>query len=272
MAPPLSQSTHLILVCCHAIYVSGPTHGTSEKEWLIAPFQKGETPTFTKHIKTGLSLLSSSPYSLLIFSGSKTRPETNVSEARSYLDLCLENDFWSLAGFQVEDASNLRRRVVLEEQALDSFGNLMFSILRFWKLTDRWPEKISVVSHEFKRSRFLDLHVKAIRWPVEKVKFVGVDPEYMVKGSEEWDEKRADEVLRGERERGYKAWEGDLLGVGSELKGKRIARNFWGVDQVWFENEEDRRKSGVKSKVVKGESGHNEEVLSDERQNWEDRG
>ncbi|TVY40395.1 Uncharacterized protein LOCC1_G006004, partial [Lachnellula occidentalis] len=131
--------THLILVCCHAIYLGGPTQGTSEAEWLIAPFQATETPTFTSHITTALALLSSTPSALLIFSGSSTRAETRKSEARSYLDLCIDNGFW---GYGAED---LRGRILLEEQALDSFANLVFGVLGFWRAVGEWPEMVTVV-------------------------------------------------------------------------------------------------------------------------------
>jgi hypothetical protein len=63
------EVTQLIIVCCHGIWVGGPSLGVEEAEWLIAPFQHGETPTFADHIKAGLRLLSSTLSSLLIFSG-----------------------------------------------------------------------------------------------------------------------------------------------------------------------------------------------------------
>ena len=63
------EATRLIIVCCHGIWLGGLSLGGDEAEWLIAPFQREETPTFTEHIKVGFRLLSSSPGSLLIFSG-----------------------------------------------------------------------------------------------------------------------------------------------------------------------------------------------------------
>lgn len=197
-----------------------------------------------------------------MLSGSRTRKESEKSEARSYLDLAEENDFWGLL------SGDERERIVLEEQALDSLGNLVFSVTAFWKRTGTWPERITVVSHGFKRERILGLHVAAMRWPRERVEFVGIDPAYMREGSGEWDGERAEEVRRGERERGVRAWEGDRFGVGAVLRGKRRERNPWGVGQLLFESDAERVRSGIRSEVVDYRDSL-EERLKDEKQPWE---
>ena len=82
---PIAQ---LIVVCCHGIWLGGPSSGADEGEWLIASFQHGETPTFTEHIRAGLRLLSSSPQALLIFSGYHSAPNMIC---RSVTDVTLED-------------------------------------------------------------------------------------------------------------------------------------------------------------------------------------
>ncbi|KAH7419957.1 hypothetical protein BKA64DRAFT_752506 [Cadophora sp. MPI-SDFR-AT-0126] len=349
---PHPLPTHLIIVCCHAIYTgpstppppspsssqspSNPTAPSHPSNWLLAPFQTDEIPTFTAHIQAGLKLLASpSPLpspattgtdqnsnpvpvsdldqdssatspskqnpnqptdstfdSLLIFSGSKTRPEINISEARSYLNYTLANSFWSLLPpapnptnsahpNQKQERELLTSRILLEEQALDSFHNILFSLLLFWKTTARWPEKMTVVSHGFKRARFVELHVKALRFPLARVRFVGVDPGYMLADGG-YDVVRAEDVRKGEKERGFGAWVEDVRGEGGVLRGKRAGRWCWGVDQRWFEDgvegERMRRESGVGSRRVEwvGVDGMGrervfvEEVLGSGRQPWEE--
>lgn len=269
---PDSLPTHLIVICCHAIYIP-PTHRplpispantstTIENNWLISSFQTNETDTFTAHLKAGLTLLATPPTdSLLVISGSKTRPEIDLSEAASYLALAIEHNFWDLfpRDAPVSDLNRLeeperavnafKEKIILDEQALDSFGNLTFSILAFWRRTGDWPERITIVSHGFKRARFLDVHVRALGIPREMVRFVGIDPGYMDPLSEDFDLERSEDVRAGERERGLTAWREDKRGVGRVLRGKRIGRNWWGIGQSLFESVEERERSGLQTSL-----------------------
>lgn len=127
------------------------------------------------------------------------------------------------------------------------------------------------MTHAFKEERVLRLHFEeALRFPVERVDFVGVDPGYMDAENEGFDGVRREEVIRGERERGYLAWEGDVIGAGEGLREKRRGRNSWGVWQGLFVSEGEREVSGLRTRVL--EDG--EEVLvcsKGERFPWEER-
>ncbi|CAD6444725.1 4869449d-9f57-4ceb-a6d5-d242b3d9eb08 [Sclerotinia trifoliorum] len=121
--PSNPTPTHLILLTCHSIYVSGdPTYPTS---WLLAPFQKAgnEHLTFLNHITLASSLLSSDPNALLVISGGSTRKEVCKSEARGYFEVGKERGLWSEEGFE--------GRIILEEKALDSYGNLLRGLIAF---------------------------------------------------------------------------------------------------------------------------------------------
>ncbi|KAJ5369256.1 uncharacterized protein N7496_009016 [Penicillium cataractarum] len=224
--PITDRLTHLIVVCCHAIYIGGPTHGLEENEWLIEPFQREETPTFINHAKAGLRALANDPHGLLVFSGGPTkRPRTDLSEGQSYLNLVRDNNY-----FQHEpDLSTIDpSRVVAESHATDSYQNVLFSILRFRFHTGVYPNRVTVVTHEFKRARFVECHFPAMgllhRFASEevvhdpRVSVIGIDPPEEVTPIES--------LIRGESLRGIGLWRRDLYGVGQDLAGKRIIRGW----------------------------------------------
>ena len=112
----------------------------------------------------------------------------------------------------------LEVRVVTEENAVDSYQNLLFSLLQFYSILNKWPAHITLVSHDFKRKRFIELHCPAIRWPLERFTYVGIDPPEEVVS-------RLDLEL-GEFNKGYGSFKRDPYGVRTYLKDKRESRGW----------------------------------------------
>jgi hypothetical protein len=204
---------------------------TDTSHRVIEPFQIGETPTFISHIKAGLDALDSDNTRLLVFSGGDTkRGKTSLSEATSYRNLALTNDLFG-------HPSSLASRIFTDDNATDSFQNVLFPIVAFALYTAKYmkveevqdqgmveshkfPKHLTVVGHEFKRRRFEELHLAAIRWPKDSAwfKYVGIDPPMDVV-------KRL-ETLNGEMLKGYGAWQRDLYGTRELLASKRLARGW----------------------------------------------
>ncbi|KAL2160613.1 hypothetical protein VTH06DRAFT_1301 [Thermothelomyces fergusii] len=240
--------THLIIVCGHAVWVGGPKNGWDEAEWLIQDFQRGETPTFIEHIKAGVRLLRQDDDATLVFSGGATREEVPLSEARSYYNLGRANQWFGLlaAGGPSAPDPAPESRMLLEERALDSYDNVLLSIVAFWRRHAVWPQRVTIVSHEFKRGRIVDGHCAAIGFPLERVAFVGINPPDVESSgsasSGASDTKK--EAMEGVR-RALGQWADDPHGVGSQLMAKKIERNHWGTRHPLFESDEERQRSGV---------------------------
>ncbi|KAJ6112179.1 hypothetical protein N7523_008240 [Penicillium sp. IBT 18751x] len=222
----------LIVVCCHAIYLGGPNRGHSDNEWLIEPFQKGETDTFMKHAKAAVELLVDSPDGWLVFSGGPTkRPRTELSEAQSYFNLVRDNDFFNMA-HQIDT-----ERIIIEPRATDSYQNVLFSLLEFRLCTGHYPDSVAVFTHKFKSTRFLEYHFPAIgllpNLPAavtegsRDAEVWGFDPPEHVTSQES--------LIKGEALRGIGLWKKDLYGAGDELARKRKDRGWEpGMERVFL--------------------------------------
>ena len=222
-----------------------------------------------------------------------TRKETPLSEARSYANLAAANDYFGLVPLAPETSGSApdhplspiphHPRVMVEERALDSYHNVLFSILQFWRNHDSavWPQHLTIVSHGFKRARLVESHCSAIAYPLDRVRFVGINPPNLPADLVAADQAGADvlslaqlddssgiseekaEAMKGAREViGH--WMEDPHGVGEILAGKRKSRNCWGVEQLFFSSHEERERSGVKTRLL----GEDIEVLDGEAQPW----
>lgn len=94
-----------------------------------------------------------------------------------------------------------------------------------------WPQNLIIISHQFKESRFRDLHLPAIKAPIRDVDFVGIDPPF--------DKEKLAQIIEGDRLRGYGVWKDDLYGTGDLLREKRVSR---GWDETAFVNQVIRKE------------------------------
>lgn len=169
---PWSALQHLVIVAGHSVFI-GTDLGRveSESSWMLEPYQRGHVPTYLAHIRAGVERAAADNASMLLFSGGDSR--------RSAGPRCEAESYWNVAEakqwYGHRDA--VRWRAVTEEFARDSFENLLFSVCRFRQLTGRrYPRRITLVSMDIKRRRFVDMHRVAMRYPLERFEFVGIDP------------------------------------------------------------------------------------------------
>lgn len=195
------------------------------------------------------------PLKRLTVASGPTDASTPLSEGRSYANLAAANNYWGLLGSSPAPSDiparshplspiPLHPRVECEERALDSYQNILFSMIQFWRSTSRWPSSLTIVSHAFKRRRLVEAHCNAMLFPIEKVHFVGLNPPGVP------------DVVDQE-EKAVIEWLEDPQGQSHSLKSKRARRNRWGVSQSLFVDEEERRRSGIATKLL--EDG--EEIL-----------
>lgn len=261
--PDYAGFQSLVVVCCHGIFHPDasssdfPLHDPHfESNWHLAEFQKsnpdtgkpGEQDTFLAHALAGIDTLirELSPdvpsRTLLVMSGGPTkRSLTPLSEARSYYHAALAHELAQghRGGGQTHQLFS-QGRILLEENATDSFQNLLFSILLFRQTTGRYPAQIRVITHAFKARRFLDLHAPAIRWPAEIIQVQGIDP--VMSGAER------EQTIQGEEMYGIAPWLEDPLGTGDVLADKRKNR---GWDEQVAEQLVDGLEDSVKD-LIKG--------------------
>lgn len=198
------MATKLIIVAGHSVTISGHLQDANhdENDWYLLDYQKhhGLPEAITKHIEAGIGYAGKDSRALLIFSGGQTRGSIGPeSEGSSYYRVADVMNLWSQPiarrgklyvrgrndGNYHGDNNNdvmddptrtVRARTITEEYATDSFQNLLFSICRFYEITGRYPTDITMISYTFKQHRFESLHVPALRWPLDKFHYVGVDP------------------------------------------------------------------------------------------------
>ena len=161
---PLAHLTSLVLVACHSVYTGLDFQNPEDASaWALLDYQKsteGQTHSFLEHIMLGVEEAAKDDSALLVFSGGQTRKTAGPrAESQGYW-LVAESMGWFGTGRVVRDRS------FTEEHSRDSLENLVFSLCRFYELTGRYPEQLTIVSYDFKEERFLDAHAAALGWCV----------------------------------------------------------------------------------------------------------
>ncbi|KAL1920015.1 uncharacterized protein VTP21DRAFT_1161 [Calcarisporiella thermophila] len=218
--PPFPHLRDLVIVAGHAVYSAHQFDIDSiraDRSWVLEEFQKGgQVSTFLEHIKAGSNLAVKNEEALLVFSGGQTRKRAGMrSEAQSYYEIA------HALGYLPSEPSNLSdtpaspfSRAATEEYARDSYENLLFSLCRFYELTGMFPRSVTMVSFDFKRQRFVDLHRRALRFPLERFTYVGIDPERGTLGR-----------VMGEKANSLGPFQEDLYGCHGRLREKKLTRN-----------------------------------------------
>ncbi|KAI5969181.1 hypothetical protein CANMA_001848 [Candida margitis] len=208
---------HLIIVPCHGIYKLGQPQAKQES-WYLADFQLdgNDHLCFLEHLEQALGELKKDPQSYLIISGGETKKEAGpTSEAFSYyalIDQVVKNE----VGVD---------RVTTENYARDSFENVIFSICRFYEVWKKYPEQITIIGFEFKRDRFLDLHLsQALKFPQDRVNYIGNSP-HPIYPAEAEKEAYFKDLQSSEYKNAVQQFKKDWYGVQQNLKTKRKKRN-----------------------------------------------
>jgi hypothetical protein len=149
-------------------------------------------------------------------------------------NVALENGLFGLD----TNPPSLASRLFIDRYATDSYQNVLFPLIQFplfvadlrQRLSistaeDRAlssetaaPNKMTIISHAFKRPRFLELHVPTIGYPVSQTEYIGIDPPFSTT--------KMAEIEEGEQSRGYGAWKTDPDGTGVLLRTKREKRGW----------------------------------------------
>lgn len=211
--------TKLVILPCHSIWQPGPSLGEDKREWTLADFQHDgqDHLCFREHIQRVVSVLENDSLSYLIISGGQTKRECGpVSELYSYYHLaqCMR---------QCDDS--LFDRITTEEFARDSFENVLFLICRFFEVHGYYPSQVCVVGFEFKRKRFLDLHLKSgLRFDPSNMEYIGNDLKPIDMSDREKDLYYAN-LATSEEKHAFEPFSRDLYGLTPPLSTKRQMRN-----------------------------------------------
>lgn len=233
---PKKAPTNLIILPCHSVYKDevisniDPNAGSKSESWILAPFQveADDHLSFIDHVERCNTLIKKrSDDAVLMLSGGFTKSQLELSESRSYFNLGLQRGWF--------DESMLNKSIFLEEFARDSYENVLFSLIRFYKLFHKYPKVITVVGFEFKEPRFVELHLKTLGYTGDNVEYIGIGPDFPKQTKfetlDEYTTKKDNyfkDLEESEKEYAYNLFVENPFGSeGSKLHKKKISRDPW---------------------------------------------
>jgi DUF218 domain-containing protein len=127
----------LLMLAGHAIYQGGRWHGGHQNEDQL----------YETHVRDAFRIFVDEGYEVLALSGGRSRPqladEVSNSEAEGMAEWARTRGLAWAPG-----------SVLLERYGRDSFENLFFSMLCFYREFGEWPSRVGAVSWKFKALRF----------------------------------------------------------------------------------------------------------------------
>lgn len=134
----------LVIVPGHGVAKFWKQDLFSDDAWLGPP--RGEARQLIEHIEAGVKLVARDPDATLVFSGGQTKRRAGpVSEGSSYWFAASRLDWFG--------RPDVRERAFAETYARDSFENLLFSVLHFFRQRGSLPDKIVFCGWAFKKKR-----------------------------------------------------------------------------------------------------------------------
>ncbi|SCU95990.1 LAMI_0F04720g1_1 [Lachancea mirantina] len=257
------SKTHLIIVPCHSIWKADEddeqeNFGQNPEHWLLAPFQYegNDHLSFMMHSFLAIEkLVQNLANSVLLYSGSRTKlAAKDLSEARSYymlsqkllraiecgdtlpealskhkhlMQVCT-NILQILSQKRLSVEALFDLSVEVEEFALDSFDNLLYSIAKFNEMTGLYPSELTIVGFGFKQSRFIDYHAAAIDFPSQSINYISFEPQPSYVEAE-----RLLQYYTGlaaqEKKNALDLFKDDWYGTRAVLANKKLSRNPFGL-------------------------------------------
>ncbi|KFY19462.1 hypothetical protein V493_07953, partial [Pseudogymnoascus sp. VKM F-4281 (FW-2241)] len=237
----------LVVVCCLATWTG---RIDTEDTWIAIPAQgkrrgwgmdmanPSERECWRMQICKGLEVLKEMDgEGILMFSGGPWLGKKNISAAKSYLDYAKASNFGGC--LRDEKYVDYPSFLFLEERAMDSLQNIMFSLIEFNRKYKNFPEEMTVISYEIKRTRFETLHFKTakemilqssqpetdVSWQGTPT-FIGLDPLELRLPS------KADKVkaLMELEAHIFNVWRRSPFGLSDELMNRKEERNVWDID------------------------------------------